>query len=206
MKHNTKEAILLESLKLFAQHGYDGVTVRDIAEKLGIRQSSLYKHYKSKLDIFTSIIEHMNKKFESESMLLHLPDGNFPQTAKEYGNVPLNTIKEIGEELFRYWTEDAYASAFRKMLVLEQYRNAELSKLYQQYLVSGIVHYGFELFSEMIKQGYFKRNDPKLLALNFYGPIFTLMAIYDSSGDKAGLIDLVKAHIEQFGLQYSEGV
>ena len=43
-KRNTKEIILFESLKLFADKGYDGVTVRDIAAEVGIKQSSLYKH------------------------------------------------------------------------------------------------------------------------------------------------------------------
>ena len=43
-KRNTKETILFESLKLFADKGYDGVTVRDIAAEVGIKQSSLYKH------------------------------------------------------------------------------------------------------------------------------------------------------------------
>ena len=42
-KRNTKETILFESLKLFADKGYDGVTVRDIAAEVGIKQSSLYK-------------------------------------------------------------------------------------------------------------------------------------------------------------------
>ena len=36
-KRNTKEVILYESLKLFADKGYDGVTVRDIAAEVGIK-------------------------------------------------------------------------------------------------------------------------------------------------------------------------
>ena len=45
-KRNPNELILLEALKLFADKGDDGVTVRDIATEVGIRQSSLYKHFK----------------------------------------------------------------------------------------------------------------------------------------------------------------
>ena len=47
-KRNTKELILLEALKLFADKGYEGVSVRDIAAEVGIRQSSLYKHFDRK--------------------------------------------------------------------------------------------------------------------------------------------------------------
>ena len=56
-KRNTKDIILFESLKLFADKGYDGVTVRDIAAEVGIKQSSLYKHYKSKQEIFDTLVD-----------------------------------------------------------------------------------------------------------------------------------------------------
>ncbi len=39
--------------------------------------------------------------------------------------------------MFRYWTEEEFPSCFRRMLTLEQYRSAEMSALYQQYLAAG---------------------------------------------------------------------
>ena len=63
MKRNTKEEILMESLRLFAYSGYSGVTMRDIAEKVGIRQSSLYKHFTGKQEIFDSIVERMDAEY-----------------------------------------------------------------------------------------------------------------------------------------------
>ena len=47
---NTKEKILEEALKLFAQSGYMGTSMNDIASKLGVTKAALYKHYKSKQD------------------------------------------------------------------------------------------------------------------------------------------------------------
>ena len=49
---NTKEKILEEALKLFAQSGYMGTSMNDIASKLGVTKAALYKHYKSKQEIF----------------------------------------------------------------------------------------------------------------------------------------------------------
>ena len=54
---NTKEKILEEALKLFAQSGYMGTSMNDIASKLGVTKAALYKHYKSKQEILDSIIE-----------------------------------------------------------------------------------------------------------------------------------------------------
>ena len=40
---NTKEKILEEALKLFAQSGYMGTSMNDIASKLGVTKAALYK-------------------------------------------------------------------------------------------------------------------------------------------------------------------
>ena len=58
---NTKERILDEALKLFAQSGYMGTSMNDIASKLGVTKAALYKHYKSKQEILDSIIEKMKE-------------------------------------------------------------------------------------------------------------------------------------------------
>ncbi|MBQ6218084.1 MAG: helix-turn-helix transcriptional regulator, partial [Erysipelotrichaceae bacterium] len=54
---NTKEKILNEALSLFAEKGYDGTSVEQIAALVGIKAPSLYKHFKGKEDILNSIID-----------------------------------------------------------------------------------------------------------------------------------------------------
>ena len=58
---NTKERILDEALKLFAQRGYMGTSMNDIADRLEVTKAALYKHYKSKQEILDSIVEKMNR-------------------------------------------------------------------------------------------------------------------------------------------------
>ena len=50
---STKERIRTEALHLFAQYGYDAISVAQIAKAVGIQAPSLYKHYASKEDIFS---------------------------------------------------------------------------------------------------------------------------------------------------------
>ena len=52
----TKQKILNEALTLFSEKGYNAVYVGDIAAAVGIKAPSLYKHYKSKKDIFFRIM------------------------------------------------------------------------------------------------------------------------------------------------------
>ncbi|MCI5623431.1 TetR/AcrR family transcriptional regulator, partial [Anaerostipes sp.] len=61
---NTKQKILLESLRLFSQRGYDAVSVEQIAAAVGIKAPSLYKHYKSKQEIFDAIFEETARRYE----------------------------------------------------------------------------------------------------------------------------------------------
>ena len=49
---DTKEKILMTALRLFAQDGYEAVSVSTIANELGITKGALYKHYKSKRNPF----------------------------------------------------------------------------------------------------------------------------------------------------------
>ena len=56
---------------------------------------------------------------------------------------------EYSKSMFEYWTEDDFASSFRKMLTIEQFRSEEMQNLYQQYLVSGPAGYVKDLFKNM---------------------------------------------------------
>jgi AcrR family transcriptional regulator len=53
--------IIVEALDLFSERGYEGVSMRDIAAKVGIKASSLYNHFSSKADLFDSIVQEMSE-------------------------------------------------------------------------------------------------------------------------------------------------
>ena len=55
----TKERIIEEALTLFAEKGYQGTSVKNIADAVGIKDSSLYKHYKSKLELRFHIFQRI---------------------------------------------------------------------------------------------------------------------------------------------------
>ena len=61
---NTKQKIIENALILFSEKGYEAVTVANIAEAVGIKAPSLYKHFKSKQDIFESILMELQSRYE----------------------------------------------------------------------------------------------------------------------------------------------
>lgn len=194
----TKEAILLESLKQFSQRGYEAVSMRDIAKQLGITQGALYKHYSCKQEIFDSIVKKMEENDFERAQMFEVPEGSFTEMEEAYRNMPMEQINRFTEAQFLYWTEDEFASGFRKMLTIEQYRNPEMTALYHQYLSSGIIGYVEDLFREMAENMGWKHDNPKQLALEFYAPIYMLMSFYDGTENKEEAITLVREHIERF--------
>ena len=91
---NTKEKILEEALKLFAQSGYMGTSMNDIASKLGVTKAALYKHYKSKQEILDSIIEKMDELDIARVKQYEMPEGDLEKVTAEYKETSFDKIKQ----------------------------------------------------------------------------------------------------------------
>ena len=190
----TKEKILLTSLKLFAQDGYEAVSISKISGELGMAKSALYKHYKNKRDIFDSIINRMDELDYARAREYNMPDGNMDEIIKEYRNISTDKIRIYTEAQFKHWTEEEFPSLFRRMLTLEQYRNQEMADLYQKYLVSGPIDYMTYLFAGITG----KKEEAKQLAIEFYGPIFLMYSLYDNKREEDDLAEMLKKHVDRF--------
>ena len=97
---------------------------------------------------------------------------------EKYETVSLDDFVKYSKSMFEYWTEDDFASSFRKMLTIEQFRSEEMQNLYQQYLVSGPAEYVKDLFKNM------KINNPEENAVKFYANMFFYYSVYDGATDK----------------------
>jgi AcrR family transcriptional regulator len=54
---DTREQIRTIALELFAEHGYDKTSLREIAERLGVTKAAVYYHFRTKEEILVSLIE-----------------------------------------------------------------------------------------------------------------------------------------------------
>ena len=190
----TKEKILLTSLKLFAQDGYEAVSISKISGELGMAKSALYKHYKNKRDIFDSVINRMDELDYERAREYNMPEGNMDEIIKGYRKISIDKIRIYTEAQFKHWTEEEFPSLFRRMLTLEQYRNQEMADLYQKYLVSGPIEYMTYLFAGIAG----KKEEAKQLAIEFYGPIFLMYSLYDNKREEDDLAEMLKKHVDRF--------
>jgi len=52
----TRERLLEAALKLFAEHGYHGASMRQIADAAGVAVGGIYNHFRNKEEILTAVI------------------------------------------------------------------------------------------------------------------------------------------------------
>ena len=83
---NRKEEILIVALHLFARDGYEAVSVSQIAGELDMTKGALYRHYKSKRDIFDSIVKRMEQQDSEQARENEVPEESIEKTPEEYQN------------------------------------------------------------------------------------------------------------------------
>ena len=186
--NDTKEKILNAALALFAQNGYEAVSVSDIAGRLGMTKGALYKHYKNKQDIFDSILAKMDGIYSKAS-------SSWINCGDEYSTSDISpALKSVlgwCVSCFSFWTEDEFAALFRKMLILEQYRGAEQGRVHCRYLVSTPV----ESLTGLIRS--FHVNGAAEKAFTLFSAIYLAFSVYDSADDKLCTSFILKESIER---------
>lgn len=200
---DTKEKILDEALTLFSERGYANVFVNDIAERVGIKAPSLYKHYKNKQAIFDAIIDGMNQRYESEAKSLSI-DGTDPLAdAEAYKNMDEDHLVKLGTDLFKYYLHDSYTKRFRKMLTLEQFQDKALARVYSQQYFDMPLSYQGMLLGFLVAQGLLLTDNVPIMTLHFYSPIYMLLTLCDREPKREKeALKLLEEHIRQFDKLY----
>lgn len=159
----------------------------DIAARLGITKAALYKHYAGKQEILDRIVQRMNELDAARAAAYEMPGAAPEGFAQAYLNTPLDRIRAYSTAQFDHWTREPFSANFRKMLTLEQYRDARLAQLYQENLASGPVKYMAAIFRPLTDSD----ETAMQLALDFYGPMYLLYSVYDGAGGSVGC----RAHV-----------
>ncbi len=183
----TEEKILQSALRLFSEKGYEATKLSEIAEMVGIKAPSLYKHFKNKEEIFSSCVEHFYMKMYKFRNETGLPGKYIEEsTGSFFEKTSTEEIKEYALKLFTYYSEDETASSFRKMIAIERYKNEEISKKYGNIFLGEVLSYQEKIFADLIEKGIFIDISPQLLSLKFYSPVLFLLQYADG---KPGSMD-----------------
>ena len=76
MREKTKQKILENALLLFAEKGFKGTSINDIAKSAGISKGLAYNYFKSKYDLMISVLKLIEEEFSR--LLIALNNENDP--------------------------------------------------------------------------------------------------------------------------------
>ena len=90
---DTREKIISCSLELFAVEGTKSVSIRDICAQVGIKESSVYYHFKNKQAIIDELYARFERRAEAANAAVL---SRTAQPGLSYGenDVPCGQIKE----------------------------------------------------------------------------------------------------------------
>ena len=179
----TKERIVYESLKLFSDNGFEAVSTRMIAKAIGASDAVIYKHFRSKQEILDQIIGQCTARY-----------------LEKRNSVKLETlcwkdVEKICLDMFRFQTTDEWTTMFRKLLLIEQYKNSDMAALYRRLFIDGPIESLAALFGELMKMGYMKHGTAEVYAMELYGPFFLY---HTTDGNSETVLKFLTEHVRRF--------
>ena len=179
----TRDKIIYESLKLFSRDGYDATSTRAIARSIECSDAVIYKHFNSKQEILDAIVEICSDRLVIKQQQVNITDMNWED------------VENICMNIFVFQTTDEWIVPFRKLLLIEQFKNSQLEAIYRDVFINRPLSYMESMFEELIKLGYMKPGNPKVYAMDLYSPFFMYHTIGGSNED---ILEVLRAHVTLF--------
>lgn len=147
-----REAIVDAAVQLFAQNGFRGTTTRQIAAAVGVSEPVLYMHFANKGDLYTAIIE---KLVGGCSMAL---------PAIQAGADDREFLTSLATGMVEWHEHDP---ARVRLLFYSALEGHELSDAFYSRQVVPFFEAFSRYFQQRIKEGAFRKVDPRLAARAF---------------------------------------
>ena len=193
----TKDRILEEALTLFSENGYDGTGVEQIAEKVGVKAPSLYKHFRGKEDIMNALIDNAEARYE-EYFGSERHIGKLPENREEFIAVTMDRIL--------FTMRDPMIRRIRKFLVQEQFRNERLAAVTTRHQLEGVQKMYTRILAGMMEKGLVVKDDPELLSNELASPVVLLIAKADRQPQcEQEITESIERHIRHFCDVYMVG-
>ncbi|MGM9535909.1 MAG: TetR/AcrR family transcriptional regulator [Intestinibacter sp.] len=118
-----REEIILVTLELAAKNGLSGVSMSQIASKIGIKKPSLYNHFKSKEEIIDAMYQYLRDKSKEKMSLTDIDYGEFinGKTLEEVLTQSVSNYMRINE--------DEKMTSFYKVIYSERAINPIAAKI-----------------------------------------------------------------------------
>jgi len=160
---DTRQRILQVSLDHFSTRGYGATSMRQIARDVGVRESAIYAHFKSKQDILDTLFTHFGPGAAAERLARLDP--------AELVCEPQRVLRAFVQSGVEQWTRPEAIKLFR-IGMLEHITCGTKALPAPQRAVADVVRRLNELFTLLVREKVLVDLDPSFLLAEFIGPMF----------------------------------
>ena len=190
MENTTKEKILDAALVSFAENGYRGTNLRELAAGMGLSKSALYKHYESKEDIWNAVLDRMESYYSAR---FGSPD-KLPPTPRSCDELISMTMRMLD-----FTMHDKRVILTRRLLLTEQFHDERVRRLATTHFLTGTKEIYKKVFAEMTEKGILKNEDPEMLAFIFTSPVTSLIHLCDREPEKEqDIVRQIETYVRHF--------
>ena len=158
---SNKEKIFDNSIDLFSEFGYDRVTIRQIASSVGIKESSIYNHYKSKESILDEILDYYIFEMTKEEIPISNAGANL--------DIGFDYFYKKGLELYVSKLSEERMMKITRIILIESYHNDKIKEFVKTSIIRYAIEGWIELFELMKEKGLIRKDcNSKQLAESFY--------------------------------------
>ena len=182
----TKERILEEALGLFSQNGYDGTSMEQIAELVGIKAPSLYKHFKGKGDIFNTLLDIAEKRYDEN--FGSADNMKIPDSIEEFVESAMNSVT--------FTATDPMIKRMRIFLIKEQFRSKRLAEITTRHQIDGLLKMYTRIAEGMMERKIIRKDDPSFVAMELIAPCVLYIAQADREPEcLKDVLKMIRKHL-----------
>ncbi len=114
---DTRERVLIVAMPLFAERGYRGTSLRDIARRIGIKAPSLLHHFPSKQQLYIAVLDQIFQGMEAAANRVSMGCGSMRQRLTQAIGDAIDYIAQHPDSMKLLWREMADESGVGRALL-----------------------------------------------------------------------------------------
>jgi len=186
----TRQAILDAALDLFADKGFFGTSLRDVAAAVGVRESALYNYFAGKDALFDALLmAHQTTKTEQLTSLVESPISDGRTLLEQLAVATLEGFVEPREQkLFRILMSDGVRLAKVGRINLYERMATGRERLHR-------------ILRRLIREGWLRPGDPQLIGMAFISPLIMWRQLHAIDADLPMIRNpraYARQHVDQF--------